>query len=96
MKAVRSQPLALAFWKLNLAAIHERGNGCITIFSASQDCKKVGGLLVVAFSPVKWSKCLGCHMVVKQGTHIDVNLRNFAMLYSAVAVVMMKIVLRPV
>ena len=26
------------------------------------------------FSLVKWSQCLGCHMVVKKGTHIDVNL----------------------
>ena len=40
------------------------------------------------FSPVKWSKCLGCHMVVMKGRHINVNLRKFAMLYSAVVVMM--------
>ena len=32
---------------------------------------------MVEFSLVKWSKCLGCHMVVKKGTHIDNNLTNF-------------------
>ena len=29
------------------------------------------------FSPVKWSKYLGYHMVVKKGTHIDDNLGKF-------------------
>ena len=47
------------------------------------------------FRPVKWSKCLGCHMVAMQGACIDVNLRKFAMLYSAV-VIMMEIILRQV
>ena len=45
------------------------------------------------FSPVTWSKWLGCQMVVKEGTHIDDNLGNFVMLYVAV-VVMMEIFLR--
>ena len=45
-------------------------------------------------SPVKWSKCLGYHMVVKRGTYIDDNLGNFAMLYLAIVVVMMEIFLR--
>ena len=65
------------------------GNGHITIFNASQDSEKVGDHLVVEFSLIKWSKCLGCHMVVKQGIHMDVNMSNFVMLYSAVVVDMM-------
>ena len=49
------------------------------------------------FSPVKWVKCLGCHMVVEKGTHIDANLSNIAIVYSAVVVaVMMEIVHRQV
>ena len=48
------------------------------------------------FSLVKWLKCLGHHMVMEKGTHMDANLSNIAMVYSAVVVVMMKIVHRQV
>ena len=37
MEGVKSQPLTLAFQKLNLAAIHERGKWPNNIFSASMD-----------------------------------------------------------
>ena len=39
---------------------------------------------MVEFSLVKWHKCLGCHMVMEKGTHMDVNLSNIAVVYSAV------------
>ena len=42
------------------------------------------------FSLVKWLKCLGCHMVIEKGTCMDANLSNIVMVYSAVVVVMMK------
>ena len=38
------------------------------------------------FSPVKWLKCLGCHIVVEKGTHTDANLSNIAIVYSVVVV----------
>ena len=47
------------------------------------------------FSPVKWLKCLGCHLVVEKGTCIDGILSNIVIVYSAV-VVMMEIVHRQV
>ena len=49
---------------------------------------------MVEFSPVKWLKCLGCHVVMEKGTHTDANLRNIAIVYSAVVVVMMEVVHR--
>ena len=49
-------------------------------------------LLVAEFSPVKWLKYLGFHMVMEKGTHMDANLSNIVIGYSAVVVVMMKIV----
>ena len=88
--------MALAFQKLNLAAIHEQGewphnhSQCILGLREGRD------LLVVEFSLVKWLKCLGCHMVMEKGTHMDANLSNIAIVYSAVVVVMMKIVHRQV
>ena len=47
---------------------------------------------MVEFSPVEWHKCLGCHIIIEKGTHMDVNLSNIVMVYSAVVVVMMRIV----
>ena len=54
---VRSQSVALAFWKLNLAAIHEQGEWHIH----SQHIlglREGRDLLVANSSPVKWPKCL--------------------------------------
>ena len=51
---------------------------------------------MVEFSPVKWLKFLGCHMVMEKGTHIDANLINIAIVLSAVVVFMMRIVHRQV
>ena len=31
---------------------------------------------MVEFSPIKWSKCLGCHMVMKKDTHILTKFYN--------------------
>ena len=86
------ESVALAFQKLNLAAIHEQGewphnhSHCILGLREGRD------LLVTEFSPVKWLKCLGCHMVMEKGTCMDANLSNNTMVYSAVVVVIMKIV----
>ena len=51
---------------------------------------------MVEFSPGKWLKCMGCHMVMEKGTHMDANLSNIAIVYLAVVMVMMKIVPRQV
>ena len=48
-------------------------------------------LLVTEFSLVKWFKCLGCHMVMEKGIQMDTNLSNIVIVYSTVAVVMMRI-----
>ena len=44
------------------------------------------------FSLVKWLKYLGCHVVMYKGTCMDVSSSNIAKVYSAVVVVVMKIV----
>ena len=86
--------VALAFQKLIWQLIHEQGN----IHSQmSQDWEKGGrDLLVVKFSPGKLLKGLGCLMVMEKGTHMDANLCNIVIVYSAVVVVMMRIVHRQV
>ena len=64
--------MALAFWKLNLAAIHELGKWHIH-FQHILGLREERDLLVVEFSPVKWHKYLGCHIVKEKGTHMDVD-----------------------
>ena len=59
--------MALAFWKLNLAAIHEQGERHI-YFQHILGLRE-GRDLVANFSPVKWHKCLGCHMIMEKGAY---------------------------
>ena len=68
------ESVALAFQKLNLAAIHEEGEWHIH-FQYVLRLSEGGDLLVLGFSPIKWHKCLGCHIVKEKGTYMDVNLR---------------------
>ena len=49
---------------------------------------------MVEFSLVKWLKCRGCNVVAEKGTHIDANLSDIVIVYSAVVVVMMEVVHR--
>ena len=86
------ESLALAFWKLNLAAIHKWEEWLHNHFQHVLGFREGRDLLVVEFSLVKWLKCLGCHVVMENGTHMDANLSNSAIVYSALVVVMMKIV----
>ena len=83
--------MALAFQKLNLAAIYEQGEWPHNLSQCVVGLIEGRDLLVVEFSPNNWLKCLGCHMVMEKGTHIDVNLSYVEMVYSAVFVVMMRI-----
>ena len=83
--------MALAFQKLNLAAIHEQQE-CQIHFHCILELREGTDLLMVESSLVKWHKCLGCQMVVEKGTCMDVNLSNIVMVYSAVVVVMKRIV----
>ena len=86
------ESVALAFLKLKVAAIHEQEewphnhSQCILGLREGRD------LLMAEFSLVKWPKCLGYHMVREKGTCMDANLSNIVIVYSAVFVVMMKIV----
>ena len=73
----------MAFWKLNLAAIHEQGEWHIH-FQCILGLREGRDLLMARFSQVKWHKCLECHMVMGKDTHMDVNLSNIVMVYSAV------------
>ena len=63
IKAIRSQSVALAFWKLNLATIHEHGEWHIH-FQCILGLREGRDLLMAKSSPVKWHKCLGCHIVM--------------------------------
>ena len=64
--------VALVIWKLNLAAIHEQGewlhihSQCILALREGRD------LLVAEFSP-----CLGCHLGIEKGTHVEVNFEQY-------------------
>ena len=90
------ESVALAFQKLNLAAIHEQGEWPHNHSQCVQGLREGRDLLLVEFSPVKWLKCLGCHMVIGKSTCMDANLNNIARVYLPVVVVMMKIVHRQV
>ena len=68
-----------------------RGNG-ISISQCILGVREGRDLLMVEFSLVKAHKCLGCHMVMEKVTCMDVNLSNIAIVYSAVVVVMIRIV----
>ena len=43
---------------------------------------------MVEFSLIKWLKCLGYHVVVEKDSHMDANLSNITIVYSAVVVLM--------
>ena len=66
--------MALAFLKLNLAAIHEQEEWHIH-FQCALGLSEGRDLLMVEFSPVRWHKCLVCHIIKEKGTYMDVNLR---------------------
>ena len=88
--------VALAFQKINLAAIHEWGEWLHNHFQHVLGLREGRYLLVVEFSSVKWLKCLGCHVVMEKDTGMDANLSNIVIVYSAVVVFMMMIVHRQV
>ena len=64
---IRSQSLALAFWKLNLAAIHEQEEWHIH-FQYILGLREGRDLLVAKSSLVKWQQCLEMTHVIMDVT----------------------------
>ena len=88
------ESVVLAFWKLNLAAIHEWGKWMHNHFQCLlglREGRRPYGTIIL----VTWLKYLGCHMIKDKGTHMDNNSSNIVIVYPVV-VVMLKIVHRQV